>query len=79
VSFRKLKNLQDQYDALKEQYRLLRSAKWQPAQCDGPWQARFAELDTEYTKMAKENSALVLENAELKVQVSALLKLLEQK
>ncbi len=41
------------------------------ANCDGPWQSRFAELDEAHEKLHKENQALFMEaweaNTELKL------------
>lgn len=65
------------YAALSQMFKALREMIWQPAPCDGPWQTRFAALDTEHEKVTKLYNAAVFENAELKIQVGALLKLLE--
>jgi hypothetical protein len=47
-----------------------------PAQCDGPWQSRYAKLDAEFEKLSKDYDKELLERNKLELQVTALNELL---
>jgi hypothetical protein len=73
--------LSAQYGALLYNYRALQSIKAPPAQCDGPWQTRYAELEIEYQRMQKDYDAeylsLAQENFELKRRLNSFHSIIE--
>lgn len=59
--------LRAQYDELANRYRSLRDVKTPLAPDDGPWQARFVELDREFDLYRREHADTIRENRESKV------------